>query len=110
MTATVISDSDGKKLLDWVSEESWQGGIEVYVSTRCYTGNIEPEWVPVRRVSTGATPYPVKGEIPGAGNGQWNVREILAVRITDTFATSILETPHRDRAPEWLLALCRVAR
>lgn len=86
MTAEVLSERDGMKLLDWLRENPSladvdPGRVEVLVSTRPYTGRLDPVWVPVQRVVAGnAAPYPVRGFIPGAGAGQWSRREILAVR------------------------------
>jgi hypothetical protein len=83
--------ADGRRALDWVRDNGWTGGLYVLVSTRLYTGRVDPAWVWVDRVSQGdASVYPIKGRCPdfagrpGLGApGQWKYDEVLAVAACD---------------------------
>lgn len=88
----VITEPEQRALFDWLEHRrdlpvnqgggGWTGGFDMLVSTRNYTGLIDPGWVPFERLAMGtAAVYPYKGRIPGAGQGQWKRSEILAVRV-----------------------------
>lgn len=80
----LLSEERGIEALEWVRDNSWTGGLYVLVSTRCYSGRVEPEWVYVDRVAPGtASVYPVKGKVRDRGNGQWKFSEVLAVAELD---------------------------
>lgn len=80
----LLSEARGIEALKWIRDNSWTGGLYVLVSTRPYTGRVDPEWIYVDRVSPGsASVYPVKGKIPDRGNGQWKFSEVLAVAELD---------------------------
>lgn len=84
----VLEENEGVTLLEWIRDQGWKAtGVEVLVSTRAYTGQIEPMWCRVEAVSPGsASAYPVKATITDRGPGQWKYSELLAVRISESTA------------------------
>lgn len=82
----LLTEEAGKKALEYVREhQSVRGVLQVLVSTRAYTGRVEPEWCELDYVAVGdASVYPVKARLPERGIGQWSVLEVLGVRATDT--------------------------
>jgi ribosomal protein S7 len=81
MNDIILSADEGIRALEWIRDREGVGALQVLVSTRAYTNRIDPQWLEVRRVATGATPYPVKCSISDAGEGQWAFREVLAVAV-----------------------------
>jgi hypothetical protein len=88
----IVTELEQRVLFDWLEARrdlpvnegggGWTGGFDMLVSTREYTGRVDPVWVPFERLAMGtAAVYPYKGRIPDAGQGQWKRAEILAVRV-----------------------------
>lgn len=82
----LLTEEAGKKALEYVREHrDVRGVLQVLVSTRAYTGHVEPEWCEVDHVAVGdASVYPVKARMPERGLGQWSILEVLGVRATNT--------------------------
>lgn len=77
-----VSHAEGMRCLRWLrNHEVRTPGVEIKVSTRPYSGRAEPEWVRVSGVLEGDTPYPIRGQVPGRGNGQWALADVQAMRI-----------------------------
>lgn len=87
----IITEAEQRKLFDWLEHRmelplnegggGWTGGFDMLVSTRPYSGRVDPEWVPFERIACSGATYPYKGPIPERGQGQWRRSEILAVRV-----------------------------
>lgn len=83
----LLGEREGLTALRWVRDETMRGDpvARVLVSTRLYTGRIQPEWCDVSSVSQGdAARYPVKAAVHDGGQGQWSFDEVLAVALTET--------------------------
>lgn len=81
-----------ERVLGWIRDNSWTGGVYVLVPTQFY-GEYPDDWtwIHVGRVTTGATPYPIKDQ---HGRGQWAMWEVADMRLlSDDFPELILMQP-----------------
>lgn len=78
-----------ERVLGWIRDNSWTGGVSVLVPTQFYGEYLNDwTWVEVGRVTTGATPYPIKDQ---HGRGQWAMWEVADIRLLSEDWPELLE-------------------
>jgi hypothetical protein len=99
---------EAERVLGWLRDHSWTGGIYVLVPVRCYLGLLhdrnKPQWVYVDRVVQGdAAPYPIRGHMHGSDyertfriDGQWAFWEVEGIRFLSDDYPELL-----DKHPEF---------
>jgi hypothetical protein len=72
---------EAERVLGWLRDNSWIGGVDVLVDATSYRG-FRQQWVYVDRVVQGdAAPYPIRGRVDGEIPGQWAFWEVQGIRF-----------------------------
>lgn len=77
---------DTERVLGWIRDNGWTGGVDVLVPVDNYMLNREHRWIGVDRIVQGdASPYPIRGYIKIGGikptriSGQWTFWEVDSI-------------------------------
>lgn len=84
---------EAERVLGWIRDNQWTGGVYVLVSITCYVGLLhdrdQPQWVYVDLVVQGdASPFPVRGHLDACDyngsfrvEGQWAFWEVQDIKF-----------------------------